>query len=411
MSHPSTSKQYGGSAIKLKPDRKILVRTAAWTLLACVAAAGVVLLISAQWGEPLQHWFDRTFYESAERIVSEDGRILEVTVFRWELLKAVLLWGTVLMIALWGISLGAAMFWSGKRLRRELSAEVDALFADPHQEETGSFPQVGFKLRELEAAFHQKEQLIREEAARKDDLIAYLAHDLKTPLTSVIGYLELLEEIPEMPLEQRAKYTHIAGEKAVRLEHLINDFFEITRYNIHEILIEWEQIDISYLLIQMKEEFYPLLREHGNRLELHIPEGLTVVADREKLARVLNNLLKNAVAYSYPGTEITVSATEEEDLVCMVISNQGRTIPAQKLQLIFEKFYRLDDARSSRSGGSGLGLAIAKELVAAHGGTLTATSAHEVTAFRIMLPKNGESSETLKEVFRKSKGTQELPLL
>ena len=395
----------------MKPDRKILVRTAAWTLLACVAAAGVVLLISAQWGELLQHWFDRTFYESAERIVSEDGRILEVTVFRWELLKAVLLWGTVLMTALWGISLGAAVCWSGKRLRRELSAEVEALFADPDQGEIGSFPQAGFKLRELEAAFHQKEQLIREEAARKDDLIAYLAHDLKTPLTSVIGYLELLEEIPEMPLEQRAKYTHIAGEKAVRLEHLINDFFEITRYNIHEILIEWEQIDVSYLLIQMKEEFYPLLREHGNQLELHIPEGLTVVADREKLARVLNNLLKNAVAYSYPGTEITVSATEEEDLVCMVISNQGRTIPAQKLQLIFEKFYRLDDARSSRSGGSGLGLAIAREIITAHGGTLTATSAHEITAFRIVLPKNGEPSETLKEGFRKSKGTQELPLL
>ena len=387
----------------MKPDRKILIQTAVWTILACAIAAGVLLFISAKWVEPLQHWFNSTFYESAERIVSEDGRILEVTVFRWKLLKTVLLWGIVLMIALWGISLGAAVFWSGKRLRRELSTEVNALFTDPSQGKTGSFPQASFKLRELEAAFHQKEQLIREEAARKDDLVAYLAHDLKTPLTSVIGYLELLEEIPEMPLEQRAKYTHIAGEKAVRLEHLINDFFEITRYNIHEILIEWEQIDVSYLLIQMKEEFYPILREHGNQLELCIPEGLTVAADREKLARVLNNLLKNAVAYSYPGTEITVSATADEGQVCIVISNQGHTIPAQKLQLIFEKFYRLDEARSSRSGGAGLGLAIAKEIITAHGGTLTATSAHEVTAFQITLPQNGEPSENLKEVFQESK--------
>lgn len=361
-----------------------------WTLLTAALLAGLFLLITQRWGPFFQAWFDNTFYQSAEKIAITDGRILEVTEFRWELLKTICLWGLMILVGVWGLSLGIAAMIVQNKSRQQMTSEVEAILKNPMGTDQTAFPQVQLKLQVLQNAFQHKEQLLREEASRKDDMIAYLAHDLKTPLTSVIGYLELLEEAPDMPVEQRARYTHIAREKAGRLERLINDFFEITRYNIHEILLEWERIDLQYLLIQMKEEFYPVLHEKGNQIELQVPVDMTVLADREKLARVLNNILKNAIAYSYPNTKITVSAEVKGPWTVISVSNEGRTIPAQRLNQIFEKFYRLDEARRSDSGGAGLGLAIAKEIVAAHGGTISAVSKNEVTTFTVSLPLNGE---------------------
>lgn len=232
----------------------------------------------------------------------------------------------------------------------------------------------------------RREQALKTEASRKNDLITYLAHDLKTPLTSVVGYLSLLEEAPDMPEEQKAKYVHIAREKADRLERLINEFFEITRYNLQQILLEKETFDLSYLLIQMKDEFYPLLSAHGNTAQLQAQEDLTLYGDPEKLARVFHNVLKNAIAYSYPGTPIEIQAKRQEGEMVILFRNRGKTIPPQKLEAIFEKFFRLDEARASNAGGAGLGLAIAKEIVSLHGGTISATSEQEITTFRIALP-------------------------
>lgn len=227
---------------------------------------------------------------------------------------------------------------------------------------------------------------------RKNDLVMYLAHDIRTPLTSVIGYLSLLEEVPEMPLEQRAKYVHITLEKAQRLEALVNELFEIARYNLQQVPLEKEEIDLSYMLVQITDEFYPLLSARGNTAVLQAGEDLTVSADPGKLARVFNNILKNAAAYSYPNTEIHISAQEGEGMITICIQNKGPTIPAEKLSTIFEKFYRMDDARTSDSGGFGLGLAIAKEIVHLHGGTITAQSADHVTSFTITLPGEKKKS-------------------
>lgn len=166
----------------------------------------------------------------------------------------------------------------------------------------------------------RNEQALKDEAQRKNDLITYLAHDLKTPLTSVIGYLSLLDEAPDMPEEQKAKYVHITLEKALRLEKLINEFFEITRYNLQQMVLEEERIDLSYMLVQMTDEFYPLLAANDNRIELHADEGISIQGDSEKLARVFNNVLKNAIAYSYPGTEINVTAQKTETQV--IIAHQ-----------------------------------------------------------------------------------------
>lgn len=189
-----------------------------------------------------------------------------------------------------------------------------------------------------------------------------------------------------MPLEQRARYVKITLDKAKRLEKLINEFFEITRYNFQNIMLEKEQVDLNYMLVQMTDEFYPILSAHENVAELQVEENLKILADPEKLARVFNNILKNAVAYSYAGTVIRVAAGKTSKEVWITFTNQGPAIPAQKLEVIFEKFFRLEEARTTNSGGAGLGLAIAKEIVTLHGGNITAFSENETTQFRVTLP-------------------------
>lgn len=216
--------------------------------------------------------------------------------------------------------------------------------------------------------------------------MVYLAHDIKTPLTSVIGYLSLLEEAPDMPAEQKAKYVRITLEKAYRLEHLIDEFFEIARFNLQTIVLDTAEINLPYMLLQMAEDFYPMLAPGGRKAVVDAEDGLTLWGDADKLARVFNNILKNAIAYSDENSTIRIAARRQGDMVAITFENRGCTIPASKLSTIFEKFYRLDSARPSGTGGAGLGLAIAKEIVAAHGGTITAESSEGRTVFTVMLP-------------------------
>lgn len=260
------------------------------------------------------------------------------------------------------------------------------------------------KLNVLRQALEKRELEAKLSEERKNNLVMYLAHDIRTPLTSVIGYLSLLEEAKDMPMEQREKYVHVTLEKANRLEQLINEFFEITRYNIQEIILEKEKIDLYYMLVQMLEEFYPALEEKGNRAVLHSSEDVCVYGDSVKLARVFNNILRNAIAYSYRDTQIDIfveevygkntgdgPAKEKPEKIVVCFRNRGKTIPKEKLSSIFDKFYRMDEARNSDTGGAGLGLAIAKEIVARHGGRIFAESEREQVAFWVELP--GEEAE------------------
>lgn len=270
----------------------------------------------------------------------------------------------------------------------EVSRGIDLLLSD-NEEEIILPPEMSAietKLNTMRRTLERRELEARMAEQRKNDLVVYLAHDIRTPLTSVIGYLSLLDELPDMPMEQRARYVHITLDKAKRLDLLINEFFEITRYNLQEITLEKETIDLYYMLVQIVDEFYPILETHGNTAKLVADENLTVFADPVKLARVFNNILKNAIAYSYQGSEIVISAESTEKEVLIYIRNKGKTIPEKKLESIFEKFYRLDDSRTSNTGGAGLGLAIAKEIVALHGGTITAQSKDELTTFCVSLP-------------------------
>ena len=301
---------------------------------------------------------------------------------------------------------------AGKRARREeraQAAELLRLYLGHDLEAHEAFPpgweELALVASDAKQAAAVKERQLADEAARKNDLITYLAHDLKTPLTSVIGYLSLLDEIPEMPQEQRCRYVGITLDKAKRLERLINEFFDITRYNLQHIELELESVDLSFMLVQMAEEFRPMLDAHGNTIELEIcgvhvaseadaPE-LTLMADPDRLARVLNNVLKNAVAYSSAGSAIGVSAQVtgegEQRRAQILVTDTGVTIPPHKLEAIFDKFFRLDEARATSTGGAGLGLAIAREIVELHGGTITAASEAGVTTFTIELPMLGKA--------------------
>jgi two-component system sensor histidine kinase VanS len=241
------------------------------------------------------------------------------------------------------------------------------------------------KLNTVRLTLEQRSHDARLAEQRKNDLVMYLAHDIKTPLTSVIGYLSLLDEAPDMPAEQKAKYVRITLDKAYRLEQLMNEFFEITRYNLQTITLSKENIDLYYMLAQMTDEFYPQLAANGKQAVIHASEDLTVYGDPDKLARVFNNILKNAVAYSPDHSVIDITATASNDTVSVVFINAGN-IQKDKLKSIFDKFYRLDSARSSDTGGAGLGLAVAKEIVVLHGGRIDAGSDGEHTTFTVELP-------------------------
>ncbi len=184
----------------------------------------------------------------------------------------------------------------------------------------------------------------------------------------------------------RQRYLSITLDKAERLEDLINEFFEITRFNLSNITLEYGQINLTRMLEQLIFEFQPMLLEKNLKCELDAPSDISIRCDADKLQRVLDNLLRNAVFYSYSGTTISVAAKLKEDKVFLSFTNEGNTIPAEKLERIFEQFYRLDTARGSGSGGAGLGLAIAKEIVELHQGTIAAHSEDGQICFEVTLP-------------------------
>ncbi len=276
-------------------------------------------------------------------------------------------------------------------LGRYMSHDLEAHEAFPE-----GYEELALVASDVKRAAADQARRLEDESARRSDLITYLAHDLKTPLTSVIGYLSLIDEVPDLPAEQRCRYVGITLDKALRLEALINEFFDITRYGLAHIELELAPVDLSFLLVQMADEFLPALSAHGNRLVVTVEgsertpeepgEPLVITADAARLARVLNNLIKNAIAYSAGGTSIDLRAHRSGERVVISVSDEGATIPSHKLRAIFDKFFRVDESRGSATGGTGLGLAIAREIVELHGGTISAASAEGRTTFTVELP-------------------------
>lgn len=246
--------------------------------------------------------------------------------------------------------------------------------------------QIETQLNQLKLTLRSNQRAAREAEKRKTELVAYLAHDLKTPITSVIGYLTLLQDEPQISREMRARYVHISLEKARRLDELINEFFEITRFNLSSISLEYSRVNLTRMLEQLVFEFRPMLSEKNLTCRLDALSDVILYCDPDKLQRVFDNLLRNAVGYSYPDTEIFISLSVDPSSAHLVFENHGMTIPAEKLARIFEQFYRLDSSRTTVSGGAGLGLAIAREIVELHHGQISASSENEIIRFAVDLP-------------------------
>lgn len=251
------------------------------------------------------------------------------------------------------------------------------------------------KLNEIKETLKRQEQEALQIEQKKNDLVLFLAHDLKTPLTSVVAYLSMLDSHPEMSVEERARYTHISLEKAIRLGDLISEFFEITKFNLQDIVLEPVELNLTMMLEQIADELYGVLQEKGLACRVEAEEELVIYGDPDKLARVFDNILRNAIVYCKENTTLEISAVLLGDSVGISFANEGERIPEVQLERIFDKFYRIDMARSSSTGGAGLGLAIAKEIVELHGGTIRAESDEHKTRFIVVLPlkKEGEKDE------------------
>lgn len=229
----------------------------------------------------------------------------------------------------------------------------------------------------------------REAERTKNELITNVAHDLRTPLTSIIGYLGLLTKDSLLEEETKQKYAEIAYAKAKKLEKLIEDLFGFTKLNYGKMAMTVSKVDIVKLLNQMLDEFYPSLIEHNLEYELNTSEpGIIINADGNLLARLFDNLINNAIKYGAQGKIINIDVKQQDNEVIVSVSNYGYVIPQKELENIFMKFYRIDQSRSQNTGGTGLGLAIAKSIVEMHRGSIHASSSLKGTVFEVRLIKN-----------------------
>lgn len=273
----------------------------------------------------------------------------------------------------------------------ELSGAVGSLIAHRDQPVQLSAPlhATQEELNAIRVASLADERAAQAAERRKDELVAYLAHDVKTPITSIIGYLSLLDEAPDIPEEQRKRYVATALAKSERLEDLISEFFEITRYNLQAIPIERAQVEVQLFCRQLAEEFYPEAEARDLNIAVSAPEDATAFVDPDKFARALGNVLRNAIAHADAGSAVELKVKKTDEPIArwkFEVTDVGREISPAHLESIFDKFYRADSARNSSDGRAGLGLAIAKEIVLAHGGVIEATSENGQTTFTIYVP-------------------------
>ncbi|MEY8441879.1 HAMP domain-containing sensor histidine kinase [Lactobacillaceae bacterium 24-114] len=225
----------------------------------------------------------------------------------------------------------------------------------------------------------------------KDELITNVSHDLRTPLTSIIGYLGLIEDKQYRSEEDILKYTHIAYEKAKQMKNLVEDLFEYTKVQQRGNPINIMEIDLNQLLEQLTASFELEAQHKGIEITSSVkPNPLMIEADPEKLGRVFSNLVSNAFKYGNGATFIKITASQQQDKVIVTVSNDGEPIPEKSINHLFERFYRAEESRSRATGGTGLGLAIVKSIVDLHHGNVRVTSDEEETSFIVTLPLKQE---------------------
>ena len=369
---------------KIEKDYKqlqhsLFLKTAVWLT---VAILGIVLLYNyvfrGHFSTIIVRWLYQYIYSNYDDAYNAYNTVIRVNRNLYVLITILVAFLIILR----------SYFKSFAKYFYEINMGIDAL-ADENGEDVVLSPELSSTEKKINAI---KDTLARRKTAaeqaeqRKMELVVYLAHDLKTPLTSVIGYLTLLRDEQQISEELREKYLSISLEKAERLEDLINEFFEITRFNLSNITLEYRRVNLTRLLEQLTYEFKPMFIEKNLECILEAVPDISIRCDVDKMQRVFDNLLRNAVNYSFENGIIHIAVSQDEKSIRLLFSNQGNTIPKEKLGRIFEQFYRLDSSRSTKSGGAGLGLAIAKEIVELHGGEIKARSENEVIEFEVILP-------------------------
>lgn len=339
-------------------------------------------------------WFENNYMFTSSHSWAETGQETFVHSIIWHKFKALILWLFIISNLVLVIVTITVSHFATKKREKKLITEISQKFRaymNGNVDINDMFPkeqaEISAQITEIKSTLLHNEQILKEETNRRNDSIAYLAHDLKTPLTSIIGYLSLLDEIDDMPKQQQKKYISVALDKSYRLEELTNEFFEIARFNDTKIILMKKNLNLKFMLQQLIDEFYPITNEQNKNIVINCNDNLMCYADPDKLSRVFNNIIKNAISYGFENTEIKINVSCDDKSIIISIQNEGYTIPEDKLNSIFEKFYRLDDSRNSRNGGTGLGLAIAKEIVTLHGGNIIAESKDNITTFTLNLPK------------------------
>ncbi len=361
--------------------------------IAIIICLGIYFFIDFIVNGAFVDWFENNYMITENRFLPEASDEVILHSPMWSKVKPLLLGvfiGSVLICVV--IVIVVSHFVAKKREKKIVTDISQKLrtYMNGTADITDIFPreqaEISAQITEIKSKLLHNEQVLKEETTRKNDLIAYLAHDLKTPLTSTIGYLSILDEIDDMPKEQQKKYIGVALDKSYRLEELINELFDIARFNSEEIILEKEELNLNLMIEQIIDDFYPILKELNKNIELKTKDNMKLYADPDKLSRVFGNIVKNAINYSSEESNIIINIEKTDSDIIVEVKNKGKQIPKEKLDRLFEKFYRADSSRTSKTGGSGLGLAIAKDIVELHNGAITAESNENETTFRVELP-------------------------
>lgn len=290
------------------------------------------------------------------------------------------------------------VYW--RLMRRYRQMQLRHVIAELHYIASGHFEhRIPFKLTgQMQRVVESVNSLVdstisaMEEERRiersKDELITNVSHDIRTPLTSIIGYLGLIENKRYTSEDELLQYTHTAFLKANQMKSLVDDLFEYTKVRQEGVTLQVRQLDLGAMLEQIAASYELEANKKGMQIKVEITDApLVMEADADKLARVFNNLVSNALKYGAGGKHIYLKAkrvTSKE--LKVVIANDGEQIPEKSLNQIFDRFYRAESSRSRETGGSGLGLAIAQGIVELHNGYIYVTSDQKLTQFVMRFP-------------------------
>lgn len=304
--------------------------------------------------------------------------------------------GTAFMFFLGVIDL-AVLFW--RLIRRYKQMQLRHIISELHYIANGNYDHripfelsgdLGKVVESINGLVDSTVEAIEEERKieqSKDELITNISHDIRTPLTSIIGYLGLIEDKQYHSEEELLKYTHTAYSKSKQMKVLVDDLFEYTKVRQPSTPIQAIQFDMEQLLDQIAIDFELDAHKKGMSIEVTThPSPFIMEGDTEKLVRVFNNLISNALKYGKGGKQIILQAEKIGSEAVITIMNDGPTIPENSLSHLFDRFYRVEESRNQETGGTGLGLAIAQSIVVLHGGYIYAKSENHWTSFVMHLP-------------------------